>query len=304
MASGNINETIPLTVKFPSDKAGLTTVGYTLKNLNGTIDTVRTVVGVTGIGNGFYATSITKATAWNGIVEWDTGEATPIYAYEEISIGDRLDTAVSSRLSAFGYTAPDNTGIAAIKTKTDNLPVDPASTSDIPTAATIADAVWDESMADHLAIGSTGQKLNAAGSVADPLTNIVPGNYISGTAGYILGTLTSGQITVVSPVSKDGGTITLYRGDDYFAVDGRALEWTDTGALWPDLTGATVNFKAGALTKACTVVTATGANKKVRVELFKADIDKLPEPYYTFDIDATLANGHIVTLVTGKLYIK
>lgn len=39
---------------------------------------------------------------------------------------DNLDAAVSSRLAAASYTAPDNAGIAAIKAKTDNLPASPA----------------------------------------------------------------------------------------------------------------------------------------------------------------------------------
>lgn len=33
----------------------------------------------------------------------------------------RLDVAVSTRMATFTYTAPDNSGIAAIKTKTDQL---------------------------------------------------------------------------------------------------------------------------------------------------------------------------------------
>lgn len=65
---------------------------------------------------------------------------------------DNLDAAVSSRLATAGYTAPDNTviaaifaavdtEIAAIKAKTDALPASPAATGDIPTAIQIADAV-------------------------------------------------------------------------------------------------------------------------------------------------------------------
>lgn len=41
----------------------------------------------------------------------------------------RIDADVSSRLATTGYTAPDNVSIAAIKTKTDNLPGDPADQS-------------------------------------------------------------------------------------------------------------------------------------------------------------------------------
>ena len=41
-------------------------------------------------------------------------------------VNSYLDAAVSSRLATAGYTAPDNTDIAAIKAKTDNLPASPA----------------------------------------------------------------------------------------------------------------------------------------------------------------------------------
>jgi hypothetical protein len=56
-----------------------------------------------------------------------------------------------------------------------------------PTAAAIADAVWDETLADHLGAGSTGAGLNAAGSAGDPWSTALPGAYGSGSAGKILG---------------------------------------------------------------------------------------------------------------------
>src|SRR5207244_7275867 len=41
-------------------------------------------------------------------------------------LGSKLDLAVSSRLAAASYVAPDNAGIAAIEAKTNNLPATPA----------------------------------------------------------------------------------------------------------------------------------------------------------------------------------
>ena len=46
----------------------------------------------------------------------------------------RIDAAVSTRLAASSYTAPANSDITAIKSKTDNLPASPAATGDIPSA--------------------------------------------------------------------------------------------------------------------------------------------------------------------------
>jgi len=46
----------------------------------------------------------------------------------------RIDQSISSRLASSSYTAPANSDISAIKTKTDNLPASPAATGDIPSA--------------------------------------------------------------------------------------------------------------------------------------------------------------------------
>lgn len=54
------------------------------------------------------------------------------------------DLATATNLATLaGYV---DTEVAAIKAKTDNLPASPAATSDIPTAAAVADAVWDEAV--------------------------------------------------------------------------------------------------------------------------------------------------------------
>lgn len=49
---------------------------------------------------------------------------------------------------------------AAIKLKTDNLPASPAATGDIPSAATIADAVCDEALSGHATAGTVGKALS------------------------------------------------------------------------------------------------------------------------------------------------
>jgi hypothetical protein len=66
----------------------------------------------------------------------------------------RIDVATSTRLATSGYIAPDNAGITAIKSKTDNLPSDPADQSLLvsaiaaipvaPSASSVATAVRSE----------------------------------------------------------------------------------------------------------------------------------------------------------------
>lgn len=57
-----------------------------------------------------------------------------------------------------------------------------------PTADEIADAVWEEAIADHSGTaGSTAEQLQAAGSAGDPWATALPGSYTSGQAGKIVG---------------------------------------------------------------------------------------------------------------------
>ena len=73
-------------------------------------------------------------------------------------------------------------------------------------AAAIADAVWDEALGGHLSVGSTGDALNdAGGAAADPWSTSLPGAYSSGSAGWILGTRLNAQITSISGNSPGAG---------------------------------------------------------------------------------------------------
>jgi hypothetical protein len=140
-------------------------------------------------------------------------------------------------------------------------------------------------------------------SGSDPLLNQVPGTYAAGTAGAILGRIGSAQVTTVSPVSVDGTKLTLVRGDDYFAADARSLDFTDVSAAWPDLTGASVAVTISGIvtSQAGTVVTPSGASKKVRFELAGSTTSAKTPGSYSFDVQATLTSGRKVTLVRGTV---
>ncbi len=76
-------------------------------------------------------------------------------------IGDNINATISSRLATTGYTAA-------------------------PTAAVVADAVWDELLSGHAIAGSAGAALTGAGSAGDPWSTALPGSYGAGTAGKLL----------------------------------------------------------------------------------------------------------------------
>lgn len=185
-----------------------------------------------------------------------------------------LDAAISTRLPTASYTAA-------------------------PSAGTVADTILDD---EEVSAGVTvRQALAAAGGAADPLTNAVPGSYAQGTAGYILGSINPAQVTIVSPVSSDGTAITVVRGDDYLLTDNRAL--TFTGATWPSITGASIALKvnfSGAIMSYTGTVTAADS---CYVELTDTQTAAMATGTFDYDLEATLSNGSIVTLVQGQALI-
>lgn len=72
-----------------------------------------------------------------------------------------------------------------------------------PTAADIADAVWEEAIADHSGTsGSTAEALAAAGGAGDPWITALPGSYTSGQAGHIIGTYLTAAVATASELAK------------------------------------------------------------------------------------------------------
>lgn len=99
--------------------------------------------------------------------------------------------------------------IDAIKAKTDNLPAAPAATGDIPSAAVIADAVWDESATGHTDAGKAGEQLwtDVDAILAD--TNEVQAELADGGR---LDLLIDG-IKAVTDVIPDNGALTALLAD-------------------------------------------------------------------------------------------
>ena len=133
----------------------------------------------TEIGTAVWATTTRVLTAGTNIVLPSNGLSS-VTAWT-VDITGNLSGSVGS---VTGLNASD---VSAIKAKTDNLPAAPAAVSDIPTAAVVADAVWDEATSGHVTAGTTGAAIIAAGSAGDPWSTSLPGAYGAGTAGYIVG---------------------------------------------------------------------------------------------------------------------
>lgn len=167
------------------------------------------------------ASTIATTTGAVGSVTGAVGSVTGLTA-------SNLDAAISSRMASYtqptgflaatfptGTVASTTNITAGTITTTTNLTnaatagdftaTQKASiTSAVPTAATIAGATWDVTLASHLTAGTTGYALNAAGAAGDPWSTALPGAYSAGSAGYIVGTNIDAAISSVSGLNAAG----------------------------------------------------------------------------------------------------
>ncbi len=142
-------------------------------------------------------------------------------------------TTVNASLTTIGGYI--DTEVAAIKAKTDNLPAAPAAVADIPTAAIIADAVYDEAISGHTTAGTYGDKLGA---------------HLKAVLKAIIGTgSTTTAVVLNSTTGVEGAAPSSV--DDFYM--GRVIVFT-SGAMAGEATS--ISSYTGS-TKTCTVVALT-----------------------------------------------
>lgn len=112
---------------------------------------------------------------------------------------------------------------------------------------------------------------------------------------------------LLSPLNECG-RYRIVRGQDCFAVDGRALDLPNPQGDWPNLTGASikVTFSTGttSLTLDGSVVVPTGSGQLVRGEPASAFTQQLTEGDWTLDFEAVLqGTAHVVPLGRFKLEV-
>jgi hypothetical protein len=129
------------------------------------------------------------------------------------------------------------------------------------------------------------------------------------------------DIVTQGPVAADGSTLDLVRGDDYALDEGRQI--TFSSASWPNLTGTasdgitlTVRRRAEAFGSGSDPVLFSvhdtvgsrsfgSGNQSITFELTHTDTAALL-PGVTagkYDVQVTLADGDVVTLVTGVVNV-
>jgi hypothetical protein len=119
-------------------------------------------------------------------------------------------------------TNPDATSVFVL------LPFSAIPGATAPTAAQVADAVWEEAIADHSGTaGSTAEALNAAGSAGDPWVTALPGAYGAGSAGKIVGD------NLNATVSSRASQASVDAVDDFLDTEVAAI-LADTNELQTD----------------------------------------------------------------------
>lgn len=179
----------------------------------------------------------------------------------------------------------------------------------------IADKVWDEAIAAHLASGSTGEALNNAGGSGNPWITDLSTGYTGTQAGNILNLvkqktdlITSGSIQTSLPVTQTGQiTGPLFIGDDYLNANGRAFSWTV--ALPSGFVVATSVCKFGmelaegtggaSFSVTGTVIDAGGGNVTLRFDVPRATTETLEPGYYRWSVEIASASGNEVTRVAS-----
>jgi hypothetical protein len=104
----------------------------------------------------------------------------------------------------------------------------------------------------------------------------------------------------------------IVAGDDFKAVDGRALTWTS--GLWPNLAGATLTMTVGheqynlygnlPLIWTGTVPASPAAPTTVSLDVTSLETSPLPQDEYDYQLTATLTDGDKVTIAVGKLTVR
>ena len=182
-----------------------------------------------------------------------------------------------------------------------------------PSAAAIADAVWDEILVGHLGAGTTGEALNNSGGSGNPWITDIATGYSGTQAGNVLNQvkaktdlITSGNVQTSIPVTAQGQINgPLYIGDDYLTANGRQFDWTIAlptgfvaanstckfGMIFEDESGVSEFNLSG------TVADVGSGNVRLRFELPKATTGTLKAGFHRWSTEIVSATGAEVTAV-------
>lgn len=205
----------------------------------------------------------------------------------------RIDAAISTRGTA-------NPGDAMTLTEAYDAAKTAAQTGEAATAAaavTVAGYAVGQSPAEQVTGFATPDDLPSEPPSASTIASAVWAS--------VSRTLTAfGEVTVSSPVAASG-TITIYEGDDYSSDEARqiSVSVTDASHLFKlDDAEAVVRLKCAQATWVATDVTETETGYLLTFEPDTEDTAEITRPQ-SYEIEATLANGHVITLARGSIAV-
>lgn len=227
-----------------------------------------------GALDGVWSTGTRTLTSFGTLVAdiWSNATRTLSAFAFNVTVGDVLAAALAKFFTQdSGSTYAASVSGSVVKEIASNATTDPTS---------IAAAVWDRLTSALTTVGSIGKL------IVDRLDVAVSTRAAAGVS-----------VTVTSPVTQTGD-VTIEQGDDYDPADGggHTLSWTITDG--PDLTGGTVVFKTRRFTKACSVV-----GDVVTLTLTAVETAALTPGQQRYEVEATLADGHIWSLARGNVSV-
>jgi hypothetical protein len=209
-------------VQYIASKAGAT--GLTV-----TCDVDEYNIDAATVNNAFL-TAQSMTAVRNGIYRlFFDGDDTKLYT----ATAKTADSSVDQQHIAAVIVRLDRVNNADVLTSTRNATTPP-------TAASVADAIWDEALSGHATAGSSGATLSAAGSSADPLLNAVPGSYASGTAGAALGKVAAISSAALYSPAVRSNEFTLANAIQGALRPTQLITWLTGDGVALVLTGATI----------------------------------------------------------------
>jgi len=196
----------------------------------------------------------------------------------------------------------------------------------------ITDAMLDEPTVDHQIAGSVGKAITDASSAGDPWSTALPGAYVAGTAGNIIGNLVSKfwsnvtrTLTQTAAQIRDalsGDRLTIHRGDDWSqsltglgSLAGRTELWftVKQAEAHSDLSSYILITESEGLIRLNRAAAGTPANGSVTVDdetagtitivLAAVETAKLPVgKQMIYDVQV-LSGGNIETLTESSLRV-
>lgn len=142
----------------------------------------------------------------------------PTNAELATALGTADDAVLAQVALVKAVTDKVNTTLESVGSPTDYvftsraLAQAPSGGGSAPTAAQIADAVWDEPLAGHLGAGSTGDQLNNAAAAGNPWAAIIEGAYTAEDILRVLAAVAAGKSTVVA--LGNGQAVATFRSLD------------------------------------------------------------------------------------------